>query len=149
MRLDLEILDWTETHIRVRSPDDAPGIAHVSGTLYIRVGDGKETSFPVGFLPVLEEMEISTYVEVDSSISFRGNTGNFELFRGNRLANGWRIVSSRLERIAGRGTFEYTVEPRAGTSDLYQVIALHSSAFSSLRVASRMTIRGPRGTNYI
>ncbi len=94
------------------------------------------------------EKEISTYVELDGSTSI-GETDSIEILLGQRLANGWRIVRSRLERASGSGSFEYIVEPRAGTSELHQVIRLTTRAFSRLRVASRMVIRGPQGTDYL
>lgn len=100
-----------------------------------------------GPMAEIVEMEISTYVELDGSRSL-ADTETFEILMGNRLANGWRIVSSRLERVSGSGSFEYIREPRVGTPELHQVIRLNSAAFSRLRVASRMVIRGPRGMDY-
>ncbi len=105
------------------------------------------TSRP-GEVAQMVDVEISTYVELDGSSSL-ADTETFEILVGSRLANGWRIVSSRLEKVRGSGTCEYIREPRAGTSDLYQVIRLNTSAFSVLRVASRMVIRGPKGTDYL
>lgn len=93
-------------------------------------------------------MEISTYVELDGSRTLAA-TDTFEILLGSRLANGWRIVSSRLTRVSGSGRFEYIREPQAGTSELHQVIRLNTAAFSRLRVASRMVIRGPRGKPYL
>ena len=93
------------------------------------------------------EMEISTYVELDGSMSV-ARTKTFEICSSNQLANGWRIVSARLEKVRGSGNYEYIMEPRAGTSELRQVIRLNTSAFSVLRVASRMIISGPKGKSY-
>jgi len=104
------------------------------------------TSTP-GEMAEMVDVEISTYVELDGSWAL-ADTETFQILVGSRLANGWRIVSSRLEKVMGSGTHEYLREPQAGTSDLYQVIRLNTSAFSVLRVASRMVIRGPKGTDY-
>jgi hypothetical protein len=147
-RIDLSIASWAETDIRVHVPDDLGGVPKMRGTIHILTADGKESRRAIGFIPIIEEKEVSTYVEVDGSWSV-SKTETFNILNRSRLANGWTIVSSRLARIHGSGRYEYIVKPRAGTAELYQVIRLTTAAFSELRVASRMVIRGPRGTDYL
>lgn len=93
----------------------------------------------------MAEMEISTYIELDGTTRL-AHTETFEILSGQQLINGWKIVRSRLHRQSGTGTFEYIREPEVGTANLYQVIRLNTPAFSALRVASKMTLRGPKGT---
>jgi hypothetical protein len=148
MRVDLTPVIWEETNIRLRIPDDLGGIPKTKGMLYIRTAEGGEAKRSIGFIPVLEEIEIATYVELQGTLSVR-EVRTFEILRGSRLANGWKILSSRLEKTSGSGKYEYMREPTAGTDELYQVIILYTAAFSDLRVASKMIIRGPRGTDWL
>lgn len=166
-RYNCDHQSWNDTAIRVTVPDymaSVIGSRERSAVLWVKLaGQSLGPTFDIRLEPtptpetpapkalktlVIVEKEISTYVELDGSTSL-GRTETFEILMGSQLANGWRIVSSRLERTRGSGTYEYILEPRAGTPELHQVIRINTSAFSDLRVASRMIIRGPQGTNYL
>jgi hypothetical protein len=162
-----DLAAWNDTAIRVVVPEYMAAVIGDrarDAVLWVKLaGQSLGPTFPVrleppppsvelpkavGSVAEIVEMEISTYVEMDGSGSLP-RTETFEILQGSQLANGWRIVSSRLARVSGSGRFEYIREPQAGTSDLYQVIRLNTAAFSRLRVASKMVIRGPRGKNYL
>lgn len=162
-----DLAAWNDTAIRVVVPEYMAAVIGDrarDAVLWVKLaGQSLGPTFPVRLEPPpptielpktvgpvaeIAEMEISTYVELDGSGSV-AKTKTFEILNGSQLANGWRIVRSRLVRVSGSGRFEYIREPQAGTSELYQVIRLNTAAFSRLRVASKMVIRGPRGKNYL
>lgn len=145
-RLDLVVLSWSDTDVRVRVAGDAAGIPGVSGTLTVRTAAGRQAGRPITFRPVLEEIDISWPLQSEGTWSCRRGGEFFERGRDSPLQRGWTVVSFRLEHVAGRGDYDYVSAPRAGTSDLYHVVHLATDPFSDLCVISRITVRGPRGT---
>jgi hypothetical protein len=68
-RFDLDILAWNGTDVRVHVPGDLGGIPKSRGRITLRTAGGQEAKHSLGFVPVLEDEEIWTTVELEGTWS--------------------------------------------------------------------------------
>lgn len=142
------IREWTDSLITVGIPDGIGGLQRTRGQIVIRNNQGREARHPITFEPDKEQVEISQTQELDRSWKATGEVKTFYYFETFRMKEGWLVRSHRKEIVSGRGNARYMLEPARGTTHIKNIITLDAPSFTCLRVASRVTIEGPRGTPY-
>jgi hypothetical protein len=142
------IREWTDSLITAGIPDGIGGLQRTRGQIIIRNDQGREIRHPIIFEPDKESVEISSYHEVDRSWKATGETKSFDYFDIFEMQEGWLVRSYRKEIVWGRGRTWYMLEPTPGTTRVHNIITLSAPPFTRLRVASCVTLIGPRGTPY-
>jgi len=139
---------WTDSLITAGIPDGIGGLHRTRGQIIIRNDQGKEVRHPITFEPDKEQVEISQTQELDRSWKATGDVRTFDYFDPFPMKEGWLVRSYKKEIVSGRGRTWYMLEPDPGTIRIHNIITLDAPPFSRLRVASRVTIEGPKGTPY-
>ncbi|WP_372683840.1 IPT/TIG domain-containing protein [Desulfosarcina sp.] len=142
------IREWSDTLISAGIPDGIGGLHRTRGQIIIRNDQGREVRHPIVFEPDKESVQLSSYHEIDRSWKITGNVETFYNFENFEMKEGWIVRSFRKEIVSGRGRAWYMLEPDPATNRIKNIITLDAPPFTCLRVASRVTIEGPRGTPY-
>lgn len=142
------IREWSNTLISAGIPDGIGGLHRTRGQIIIRNDQGREVRQPIVFEPDKESVQISSNHEIDRSWKATGKVETFHYFENFEMQEGWVVRSYRKEIVSGRGRAWYMLEPDPGTTRIENIITLDAPPFTCLRVASRVTIEGPRGTPY-
>lgn len=139
---------WTDSLITAGIPDGIGGLPRTRGQLIIRNDRGREVRHPITFEPDKEQVTLTMSHEIDRSRSATGDTRTFDYFQNFEMKEGWLVKRYSKEIVSGRGTAWYMLEPDPGTTRIYNIITLDARSFTRLRVASHVTIEGPKGTPY-
>jgi hypothetical protein len=139
---------WTDSLITAGIPDGIGGLPRTRGQLIIRNDRGREVRHPITFEPDKEQVTLTMSHEIDRSRSATSDVRTFHYFQNFEMKEGWLVKRYRKEIVSGRGTAWYMLEPDPGTTRIYNIITLDARSFTRLRVASHVTIEGPKGTPY-
>lgn len=142
------IRGWTDSLITAGIPDGIGGLPRTRGQLIIRNDRGREVRHPITFEPDKEQVTLTMSHEIDRSRSATGDTRTFDYFQNFEMKEGWLVKRYSKEIVSGRGSAWYMLEPDPGTTRIHNIITLSASSFTRLRVASHVTIEGPKGTAY-
>jgi hypothetical protein len=143
------VREWTDTVIVAGISDGICGLRRTRGEIIIRNARGGEVRHPVTFEPDKEQVTLSMYHETGSPWELVGDVETFDYFQYFTMAEGWLVKSYRKEIVSGRGRAEYMLEPVPGTTRIHNIITLYPAAFSRMRLASHVTLEGPKGTTYV
>jgi len=142
------IREWTDSLITAGIPEGIGGLHRTRGQLIIRNNQGREIRHPITFEPNLEEVTVTSWHEIDRTWKATGDVRTFHYFEYVGLKEGWLVVYYRKERVNGRGSSRYMLEPTVGTNRIHNIITLEAPSFTRLRVASHVTLKGPHGTPF-